>query len=95
MCVKYMCLYIIHVQFTHVTHCSYSNICSIDQLHAQRLLEDPNVKEALLDPDIIKLMEILKTDPNQAQRYIDTSHSPLTQYIHIYIHTYILLHNYT
>ena len=37
----------------------------------QDLLSNPDVKGALLDSDIIKLMEILKTNPIEAQRLND------------------------
>ncbi len=66
----YISICTVHVDpYTHIT-VAIPNTYYIDQLHAQRLLEDPNVKDALLDPDIVKLMEILKTDPNKAQRYM-------------------------
>lgn len=41
----------------------------VDEKAVQDLLGNPQVKAALLDPDIIKLMELLKSNPSEAQRY--------------------------
>ena len=47
-----------------------SNSISSEDVAVQQLLANPEIRSALLDPKVQTLIELLKTDPEQAQRSV-------------------------